>query len=424
VLALAFFASVFSSFMWLIYMFLYLRDKAGSAGFGSLGLADTAIYTALLLLPVFMLWIIFGHISQYSSSKNVNGNMQKLFQQMKKNQDYTDLVARVLLELEQELKDGFILNKFELFISDMNELLAETIQRGALASPDQIDRLWTKVRNGGKWAFGKVIIEISANQSNFGNRLISKAGTDKILAGTIFEFCARYQNLLAILEKHDKEKIFLAVIETGVYGKVYSILAPLTGQIRKVKEQEKENFKVAADDDTIGQKPFSATAEKAHFYKDTDEPRKSFIEVFNPFKRRQAMTQEEPQFSTEPDPFSAALERSFGTAAEEPQAPRLSAAPLEEESISMPTPGTISTAPSNLSTGDDVGFTHTQKALHNLKKEWEEIKEIHEETAVSLFERKEPTVSSRTSDKTKKETNDQDYAYPFSGWTDVDKYNQ
>ena len=37
-----------------------------------------------------------------------------------------------MLEAEQNGKDGFILNKFDLFITDMNELLAEIIQRGAL----------------------------------------------------------------------------------------------------------------------------------------------------------------------------------------------------------------------------------------------------------------------------------------------------
>ena len=231
-LAFAFFASVFTSFMWLIYMILYLRDKVGSAGFNTLGLLDIALYVALLILPICVLWMIFGYVYQYLTFQKQNHNMHSLFQQMKKNQDYTDLVARVLLEMEQELKDGFILNKFELFIADMNELLAETIQRGALASPDQIDRLWAKVRNGGKWAFGKVIIEVNANQNSFGNRLVGKAATDSVLAGTVLEFCARYQNLLTILEKHDKERIFLAVIETGVYGKVYSILAPLAGQIR------------------------------------------------------------------------------------------------------------------------------------------------------------------------------------------------
>ncbi len=138
------FASVFTSFMWLIYMILYLRDKVGSAGFNTLGLLDIALYVALLILPICVLWMIFGYVYQYLTFQKTKSQYAFAVSADEKNQDYTDLVARVLLEMEQELKDGFILNKFELFIADMNELLAETIQRGALASPDQIDRLWAK----------------------------------------------------------------------------------------------------------------------------------------------------------------------------------------------------------------------------------------------------------------------------------------
>ena len=64
-LALAFFASVFSTFLWLIYMFMYLKDKLGGMSFGSLGLSDISLYIALLVLPVLVLWMIFGYVTQY-----------------------------------------------------------------------------------------------------------------------------------------------------------------------------------------------------------------------------------------------------------------------------------------------------------------------------------------------------------------------
>ena len=138
-LALAFFASVFSTFLWLIYMFMYLKDKLGGMSFGSLGLSDISLYIALLVLPVLVLWMIFGYVTQYLNFHRLNDNMYSLFKQMKKNLEYTDLIARIMLEAEQNGKDGFILNKFDLFITDMNELLAEIIQRGALAAPEQIE---------------------------------------------------------------------------------------------------------------------------------------------------------------------------------------------------------------------------------------------------------------------------------------------
>ena len=98
-LALAFFASVFSTFLWLIYMFMYLKDKLGGMSFGSLGLSDISLYIALLVLPVLVLWMIFGYVTQYLNFHRLNDNMYSLFKQMKKNLEYTDLIARIMLTI-------------------------------------------------------------------------------------------------------------------------------------------------------------------------------------------------------------------------------------------------------------------------------------------------------------------------------------
>lgn len=494
-LAFAFFASVFSTLIWLIYMGMYIQDKLGGVRFSSLGLLDLTLYIALLVLPIFVLWMIFGYVNQYLNFKNLSSNMYSLFKQMKKNQDYTDLIARIMLEAEQEIKDGFILNKFDLFIADMNELLAETIQRGALAAPDTIDRLWAKVNHGGKWAFGKVIIEVNGTQSNFGNRLIDKSYKDKVLAGTILEFCARYQNLLNILEKHDKERIFLAAVETGVYGKVYSILAPLGEQIRRGRTPSAETVSLHSEKTAVindwenediilnreeeprptlqprrtpdADRPSEAArlsvtdrisppngkmAKEASVYPQIDEDeRKSFIEVFNPFKRRHhQIEKDEPQVSEERDPFSIALERSFGSsaadetptltdraAAEEMPVPELASSLKEpklhinekeffaehEREASMPPINLEVREEPKFTIEKEIGFTHTQKALNTLKKEWEEMKEIRisdEPPAPSLQasaeEEKRPLKIQRAEDE--------NYAYPFGGWTDVDNYRK
>ena len=190
-LAFAFFAAVFSTLTWLIYILMYINDKLGGASFAQLGLLDLSLYVAIAVLPILILWMIFGYVNQYISFAHISQNSKILYQHLKKNLDYTDLIARILLEAEQEVKNSFVLNKFELFIADMNELLAETIQRGALASSEQVDRLWHKVKDGAKWAFGKVIIEVSANQPNFAPRLVAKAQNDSVLGGTILEFCKR-----------------------------------------------------------------------------------------------------------------------------------------------------------------------------------------------------------------------------------------
>lgn len=467
VLALAFFASVFSTFLWLIYMFMYLKDKLGGMSFGSLGLSDISLYIALLVLPVLVLWMIFGYVTQYLNFHRLNDNMYSLFKQMKKNLEYTDLIARIMLEAEQNGKDGFILNKFDLFITDMNELLAEIIQRGALAAPEQIDSLWAKTRNGAKWAFGKVIIEIDANQGNFGSRLVLKAQNDKVLAGTILEFCARYQNLLGILEKHDKERIFLTMVETGVYGKVYSILAPWGEQIRRKRDfgdLREENEETSQEPRRFSGLSASAPATEereplrrelrpqqentpfAAVSQTEDGDRKSFINMFNPFKHR-SRSQEEPETNGDRDPFSMALERSFGTAEtdSEPQTPFVD---VRHDDDAMPAPvitrheeerddkerirfaeerepavEDIRKQPTFSSMEEtEIGFTNTQKTLNSLKREWEEM------TGIQPRAETKPETETAYPAETRKsrltQAKDEDYAYPFSGWTDEDNYNK
>ena len=158
ILAFAFFSLVFTTAVWLIYAGIYVSEAVKQT-VGSVVITDIAVYAAFILLPVLAVWVVFGFINQYLNSRYFNSNLYLLFKQMKKNQDYTDLVARVLLETEQQIKDGFILNRFDLLVQDMNELLAEIIYRSSIASPEQIERLWGRVQTGGKWAFAKVLIE-------------------------------------------------------------------------------------------------------------------------------------------------------------------------------------------------------------------------------------------------------------------------
>ena len=239
----SFFFSAFASLIWVFYV-LSNHTNAGIDNF--------VITTAIIVLPIFILWAIFGYVYQYISASVLNKNMYSLFKQMKKNQDYSDLIAKVLLEASQELKDNIVLNKFDVFIADMNELLSDIILRSHLASAEQIDNLWVKVNNGGKWAFGKVIIELNLNQPNLPSRLLQKSLHDAVLGGTILEFCSRYQSLVSSLEKHDRDRIFLNIIETGVLGKVFSLLATPADSIRQNRDltlTHKQMSDVIAKDD-------------------------------------------------------------------------------------------------------------------------------------------------------------------------------
>ncbi len=331
-LALTFFISVFSSVVWLIYAALFISDKLQGISLMNLGLIDASVYAAFLLLPAFFLWTIFGHINHYISNKNIYGNLSSLTRQMKKSMDYTDLVARILLEAEQEIKDGFMLNKFDVFIADMNEVLSEIIRRCSLASSEQIENLWTKVQNGGKWSFGKVIIEVCQNQPDFSMRIINKAKNDIVLAGSILEFSARYQSLISLLERHDKEHVFLNMVETGVFGKVFSILAPMADEIKRSKQQaanqnqnlqtsfsaERINSEAAGTENVIRNTNIETKKQKDDFSR-LSSPTSSLSSKFHLFRKRLKNQNEQnniPNTTVQEsgkDPFTLALERSFGT---------------------------------------------------------------------------------------------------------------
>lgn len=468
-LALSFFAAIFSSLLWLIYSLAYISDNTVGIKFSALGIVDISVYVALVALPILIVWIIFGYVIQYMNFRSIDRNLYVLFRQMKKSQDYTDLIARIMLESEQQIKDGFILNRIDILISDMNELIAEIISRAALASKEQIENLWSKVRNGGKWAFGKVVIEISQNQPNFQMRIFEKSQKDTVLAGTVLEFCARYQNILSLLEKHDKERVFLNVIETGIFGKVYSILAPIADEIRRHRDIS-SLYEDDAQNNGFSAAPIYAKSpapETPRFEKKAEPAKSSLIAGISKlsiFKKKEKTAAVETD-KKERDPFSIALERSFGhnddkqeeETSKEPllsmpapenepafdnepklapqsesnqeeffSEPRFEAHLNEEERAELiiakndepaqeiPTEGNKESRPTEkdaeqTETVEEIAITSTQKTLNELKKEWEDMRKSSQ-AEENQKRAKEP------------KSEDEDFAYPFGGWTDESNY--
>ncbi len=464
-LALAFFISVFSTLTWLIFAVAYINDHLNGVAFSSLGITDISVYVGLALLPILILWMVFGFINQYLGNRTLSNNMFSLFRQMKKNQDYTDLIARIMLEAEQEIKDGFILNKFDLFVADMNELIADLLTRCNIASTDQIDRLWSKVQNGGKWAFGKVLIEVNQNQPNFQMRIYEKSQRDNVIAGTILEWCARYLSLTSLLEKHDKERVFITIIETGVFGKVFSILAPVSDEIRRSREFAPIGSAAPAfapqtpayEDENKNQQPTPSIAPKAEAPKQekTNFLNKIDTKAFaakaaklNPFRKERTenyLDEVQQNPSGEKDPFSMALERSFSENEElaspkiadpsfeesenaesfvqhsiAPMEPRFEEKLVETEVEEVPAP-VIEPRENDFKPQDDDSFANTNKTLSDLKKEWEEMRNATM-PAPSVQEPESPSFEN-TSQKTEEEK-EENYAYPFGSWTDEANYHK
>lgn len=406
-LAIAFFTLIFSSLLWLIYALGFIHDSLAGISFFEAGAANILIYMLLVCAPIFLIWAVFGYVNQYLNNKNVNLQLRKLMGQMKKNQDYSDLLARALIETEQHINDGFVLSKFDLLIADMNELLSEIIRGCKLSSPEQIESLWNKVQNGGKWSFGKVIIEVHNSQPNFQKRTLERAVYDPMLGGTIMEFCARYQAVVTMLENHDRDKLFLEMIETGVMGKVFSIMSPIAAEIHRGREAvagfaPEPEIPPARIEIKAPLRPRHAPdpeVEEAH--------KESLIEKFSFFKRKKPA--EEPlRREPERDPFSIALERSFGDEEDEDiSTPRLSVS-FEEETIPA---APVFNEPAEEMPAPEIAAepTDTQKKLDSLRKEWAE-------------NRIEPTAEETKN--AEEEISEENLAYPFGSWTDEQNYSK
>ncbi len=368
--------SVFFTIVWLVYSFRFIASSLTGMSFFDAGILNVLLYTLFVVLPIFVLWSVFGFINQYLYNRTHSKQLYKLFSQMKKNQEYSDLLARIMLETEQNIKNSFMLNRFDLLISDINELLSDLLVREKLITSDQVESLWAKVQYGGKWTFGKVLIENYNNQPNFQKKILSDALSDSLLSGIILEFCARYQTLSMLLEKHDRDKIFMNIVETGVLGKVFAIIAPVAGELRKTKEVI---FSEEDKEELVSQLSLNRHNEEMVIVKDEEKTKPSIFSKIIPSKR-----EVNEDTTIKKDAFSLALERSFGKD--------------EDDGIKKEDP--VFDYSDEESVVDNQNTSTTQRTLDELKKEW-----IDTDNSLSS-------------------TEENDLTYPFGGWTDVNNYKK
>ena len=406
-LTVLFFVAAFSSITWLVYAILYINGLLAGADLNSLAAADVALYIGLIVLPVWIIWQIFGFVNQYFRSKSTDNRLTQLFNQMKKNQDYTDLVVRVMLDAEHEIKDGFVVNKFDVFVADINEILADIVQRCNVASSMQLEQLWIRVKNGERWTIAKTLVEAAKNHDDFSSYIAEKARKDSVFKGTLLEFCARYQNLNALLEKHDRDRVFITIIETGVMGKVYSLLAPVADALTVPDRQEEPEL---TEENAFEASPSIANMEAPA----TDEEHVSFFARLNPFKNRKEKPAEQSQDDNE---FFEALQKSmtspqeqhktFDTQATEKNVPLFE----QEPRLTEPEPEIITPAQK-----DDAQVWNEGNNPQFVKSEQDNVPEIIVDAESRLTADK-----SSASKTTPKEEN---FAYPFGGWMNEDNYKK
>lgn len=414
-LTFLFCVTVLSSLSWAAYAILYVHGQLAGADLSSLSAEGLALYIGIVVVPVWALWQIFGFISRYFQDTKSNLRLTQLFNQMKKNQDYTDLVVRVMLDAEHEIKDGFVINKFDIFVADMNELLADIVQRCNAASSMQLEQLWTRVKNGERWTIGKTLIEAAKNYDDFGNYLAEKARKDSVFKGTLLEFCARYQNLSALLEKHDRDRVFITIIETGVMGKVYSILAPAADALDNTASEQM--LPPETEDKAFEVSPNILTMEEPK----NEEESVSFFERLNPFKKKKRAETEMPEAEQQSDEaFFTALQKSMNSPEDTHKNYRQSSEDVEETQKEP----RLSSRQERLF---EVEEQTKQEETQVFEADAGDTRFFNVESSVmpvsSVNEYKENNLKSEKSEKAVNSESD-DFAYPFGGWMNAENYKK
>jgi len=233
VLTFSFFTAVFLTISWLMYIGTYIFSRLGGVSPAALGLTDLAVYTALAVVPLFVIWMTWNGFYRFRHEKNLQKQFKNIEAQFKQNQEFFEIVARMLWQGQQNRQNHFVLERTELFVSELNGLLADMLQRYNFISDSEAAKLWSTAEKGNKWGFAKALISLQNSSVDFENRLYRAAVRENLLRGTVNEFCARYARLLELLKMHDQEKIFLPVIETGALGKAFAILAPLADRLQQ-----------------------------------------------------------------------------------------------------------------------------------------------------------------------------------------------
>lgn len=395
-ITILFFISVFSSLTWVAYILLYINSKLSGNDLSSLPVTDVTLYIGLIIVPVWALWQLFGFINQYKNNMNVQDKLLQLYSQMKKNQDYTDLIVRVMLDAEHEIKDGFVINKFDVFVSDMNEILADIVQRCNAASSMQMEQLWSKVKNGERWAIAKRLVETSKDYEDFSSYLAEKSRKDGVFKGTLLEFCYRYQNLTALLEKHDRDRVFITILETGVMGKAYAILAPVVDAIEVSYEQIAEN------------KENEEQIEVSSLINDMKEPEQtestgSIWKKFGLFKKSKNDEVEQEETLNNDDEFFAALEKSMNS----PEEQHRNYNNVDEDKL-------IEDDLPRFALSSEQSFTADNTPRLSVP-----VNEVEEKT--------EPFIALNAKDEEtpdKEQAKEDNFAYPFGGWINEENYKK
>ena len=77
-LTFSFFTAVFLTISWLMYIGTYIFSRLGGVSPAALGLTDLAVYTALAVVPLFVIWMTWNGFYRFRHEKNLQKQFKNI----------------------------------------------------------------------------------------------------------------------------------------------------------------------------------------------------------------------------------------------------------------------------------------------------------------------------------------------------------
>ncbi len=236
-LILLFSFAVAASLLWLGSVLFYIYAKIGFPLLFGLPLPDLAMLAGTAFLPVIFLWMAVGLLYNVMVLKKQGGTINLLLTQTRRSADHAEAMVRTLMETQLQSRSAMVLHNADLFINELNDLLADITVRFGLMQPAHIEVVWQRVGDGNRWAFCKVVLQNADNSPKFQDDLKEQLRRDRILSHAVHTFCYRFEQMFTMLERHDIEHYLTKIFEEGAMGRVYLRFVEACREVDKPYEE-------------------------------------------------------------------------------------------------------------------------------------------------------------------------------------------
>ena len=234
--------SVASSLLWLSGMFFYIYAKIGFPQLFGLPLPDMVVIVAMTFLPVIFLWLVVGLLYHAMVLSKQNNTINLLLAQTRRSADHAEAMVRTLMETQLQTRSALVLHNADLFIDELNDLLADIVVRLGVIQPVHTEMVWQRIGAGDRWAFCRVLLQNADNSPRFKEDLQDQIQRDPVLSNIIRTFCYRFEQMFTMLERHDIEHYLAKIFEEGALGRVYARF------VEVFRQQEQETSFIQSPD--------------------------------------------------------------------------------------------------------------------------------------------------------------------------------